>query len=174
VKRVSALLRGFAALASEHADADLLVAGDGPDRGALLRLAAAWGIAGRVRFTGWVGDGLAKSQLYNAAECLVLPSRSEGFPAVVGEAAACGTPAVAARVGGVPEIVVHGETGWLFQPGDDAALRERLAFALAHPPALARIRPAARRIAEERLSLAAATRVLRRVFAPWRAGAACS
>jgi glycosyltransferase involved in cell wall biosynthesis len=166
VKRVSALLRAFAAVTPGHPDADLVIAGDGPDRGALVRFAAAYGLGGRVRFVGWVGDALAKARLYNAAECLVLPSRSEGFPTVVGEAAACGTPALAARVGGVPEIVLHGETGWLFEPGDDAALRERLAFALGRPRALASLRPAVRRLAEARLSPRAALRLLRRVFAP--------
>jgi glycosyltransferase involved in cell wall biosynthesis len=166
VERVSALLRAFAAVAPQHPEAELLIAGDGPDRGALVRFAAAFGLSGRVRFTGWVGDALARVRLYNAAECLVLPSRSEGFPSVAGEAAACGTPVLGARVGGVPEMVASGETGWLFEPGDDAALRERLAFALEHPEALARLRPAVRRLAEAKLSPGAALRVLRRVFAP--------
>jgi len=165
VKRVGALIGCFAELARTHPDVDLLVAGDGPDRAKLERRAAAGPARGRIRFLGWVGDLATKAHLYNAAECLVLPSRSEGFPAVVGEAAACGTPGLAARVGGVPEIVVPGESGWLFEPGDDAALRERLAFALAHPAALASMRPATRRIALARLSPPVAARLLGRVFA---------
>jgi glycosyltransferase involved in cell wall biosynthesis len=129
-----------------------------------------------VRFTGWIGDAQTRARLYNAADCLVLPSRSEGFPAVVGEAAACGTPALASRVGGVAEVVEEGVTGWLVEPGDDRALRERLERALAHPGELEAMRPAARRRAEERLAPGVAAGILRGCFAaqPEGTGGACS
>ena len=57
-----------------------------------------------------VSGAEAKIALYNAADCLVLASAREGFPAVVGEAMACGTPVFAPR-GGIPELVVDGVTG---------------------------------------------------------------
>src|SRR5207302_897221 len=104
VKRVGALIRAFAGLAARHPDADLVLVGEGPDGAALRRLAGECG-GGRVRFLGWVPGPEALVALYNAAQCLVMPSRSEGFPGVVGEAMACGTPVLASRVGGVGELV---------------------------------------------------------------------
>jgi len=163
VKRVSALIRSFAGLAPVHPDVDLLVAGEGPDGQGLRRLAAELA-PGRVRFLGWITGAETLAALYNSAECLVLPSRSEGFPTVVGEAMACGTPVLASSVGGVGELVVDGWTGWLFPPGDDAALGDRLSFALTYPDVTARMRPAARRIAEARVSPAAVAVELRRCF----------
>jgi glycosyltransferase involved in cell wall biosynthesis len=165
VKRVSALVRAFAGLAAAHPDADLLIGGDGPDGKGVRRLAAELA-PGRVHFLGWVTGAEALAPLYNAAECLVLPSRSEGFPAVVGEAMACGTPVLASRVGGVPELVVEGETGWLIPPGDDAALAAGLARVLARPGDAAALRPRARALAEERVSPAAVAAALRGYFPP--------
>src|SRR6266446_9127279 len=164
VKRIRALIRIFGALAREHADADLVVVGEGPDGPMLRRLAEAH-VPGRVRFAGWVAGAEPLAAFYNAAECLVLPSRREGFPTVVGEAMACGVPVVASRVGGVGELVIQGETGWMLPPGDDDVLGARLSFVLAHPQAVASMRPRARRLAEERVSPAVVGAELRKCFA---------
>lgn len=71
--------------------------------------------------------------LYRQADAVVLPSFSESCPMVALEAMACGTPLIAARSGGVSEIVQDGETGWLFPPGDVDALADRIATVLADP-----------------------------------------
>jgi glycosyltransferase involved in cell wall biosynthesis len=163
VKRVSTLIRGFAALAAEQRDADLLVVGDGPD-GQRLRSLGAERAPGRVHFLGWIPGGEAIAPLYNAAECLVLPSRSEGFPTVVGEALACGTPVLASRVGGVGELVLQDRTGWLFAPGDDEGLAAGLSFVLTHPEVIAKLRPQARDLAEARVSPAVVASALRKCF----------
>jgi glycosyltransferase involved in cell wall biosynthesis len=144
----------------------LTLAGDGPDRAELAQLADALA-PGRVRFRGWTA-GRELVDLYATAECLVLPSASEGFPTVVGEALACGTPVVASRVGGVPELVADGDTGWLVPPGDDKALAERLRFALSHPDVLAAMRPRARKAAERRVSPPVIAAELRAAFAALR------
>jgi glycosyltransferase involved in cell wall biosynthesis len=151
IKRVSALIRAFTKASVTHADVDLVIVGDGPDKKE-LQAQAETTAPGRVRFLGWIADACRLSALYNAAECLALPSWSEGFPTVVGEAMACGTPVLASRVGGVSELVVADRTGWLCEPGDDDALTSRLAFILAHPGQVRAMRPAARQIAEERVS----------------------
>ncbi len=164
VKRVSALIRVFATLACSHADADLVIVGDGPD-GAMLRRLAEEHAPGRVRFVGWVAGAEPLAAFYNAAESLVLPSLREGFPTVVGEAMACGAPVLASCVGGVGELVIEGETGWLLPPGDDDALRAGLSFVLAHPEAVASMRPRARCLAEERVSPAVVAAELRKCFA---------
>src|SRR5262249_43938797 len=119
---------------------------------------------GRIRFLGWVSAEEVKAQLYNAADCLVLPSRREGFPTVVGEAMACGTPVLASRVGGVAELVVPGVTGWLVEPGDDAALAAGLAFVLTHREVVAAMRPQVRAMAETRASAARVAAELRQCF----------
>jgi glycosyltransferase involved in cell wall biosynthesis len=78
-----------------------------------------------VQFTGWLSrDQIAV--LYAAAQVLVLPSRWEGFGLVAVEAMRAGRAVIASRVGGLPEVVEHGVTGLLVEPGDAAALAEAL------------------------------------------------
>jgi len=163
VKQVSVLIRAFTALAAEHQDVDLLIVGEGPDSGRLRCLAAEC-VPDRIRFLGWVSSVEAKVSLYNAAECLVLPSRSEGFPTVVGEAMACGTPVLASQVGGVGELVVEGQTGWLIPPSDDKALAAGLAFILTYPDVIASMRPQARAMAEACISPQVVAAALRKCF----------
>jgi glycosyltransferase involved in cell wall biosynthesis len=119
----------------------LVVAGDGPERGALERRAAELGLDGRVRFLGSVPRETVL-RLFRAADASVLPSAWENFPHTVVEALVVGCPVIATSVGGVPEVVRDGENGLLVAPNDasalsetierfftDAALRERLAAA---------------------------------------------
>jgi len=165
IKRISALIRAFTATSVTHADVDLVIVGDGPDRKVLQAQAEA-AAPGRVHFLGWIADASRLAALYNAAECLALPSWSEGFPTVVGEAMACGTPVLASRVGGVSELVVADETGWVFEPGDDDALKSRLDFVLAHPEQIRSMRPAARHMAEDRVAPEKISAELKACFAP--------
>jgi glycosyltransferase involved in cell wall biosynthesis len=151
VKRIGALIEAFAAVASGHPDVDLVVVGEGPD-GTSLRALAQGRAPDRVLFLGWISGPQALAPLYNAAECLVLPSRREGLPTVVGEAAACGTPVLGTRVGGMSELVVDGATGWLIAPGDDEALRKGLDEVLNDPDTVTSMRPRIRKLAEERMA----------------------
>ena len=92
----------------------LLVAGDGPDRAHLTARADALP-PGRVRFLGNVDE---PSTVYTAADALLLTSDTEGLPGVVIEAGFCGRPAIATRVGGVPDAVIDGRTGATAQSDD--------------------------------------------------------
>jgi glycosyltransferase involved in cell wall biosynthesis len=163
VKRIGALIRAFAAVMGDYPDASVAIAGRGPDGTALRELGHSLG-TDRVRFVGWVSgaDGLAA--LHNAAECLLLPSWREGFPKVVAEAMACGTPVIASRVGGVPELVVDDRTGWMVAAGDDEALRERIGWVLSHPEAVRAMRPAVREHAFARVSEPIVAAALRKCF----------
>jgi glycosyltransferase involved in cell wall biosynthesis len=151
VKRVSAIIRTFAALAREHQDVDLLIVGNGED-GEKLRCLGAELARGRIHFLGWISEQTKKAQLYNTAECLVLASTREASPAVISEAFACGTPVLASRVGAVSDLVVEGQSGWLFPPGDDEALASCLGYIFAYPEVIDSMRPKARRIAETQVS----------------------
>jgi len=76
---------------------------------------------GDVKFAGWV-NGCTKAQLLNDCDVYILPSYSEGLPISILEAMSYGKPVISTEVGGIPEIVKPGFNGWLFKPGDKAAL----------------------------------------------------
>jgi glycosyltransferase involved in cell wall biosynthesis len=119
------LLRAMA----EQPEGILLIAGDGPLRSDLERLAAELGA--RVRFLG-VREDLPR--LMNACDALALSSAVEGLPMVLLEAAATGLPSVATEVGGVAEAVLHARTGLLVPPGDSETLAAAMAALAALPP----------------------------------------
>lgn len=90
----------------------LVLAGDGPDRAKLEALASQLGVTDRVRFLGAVPQAQLRSH-YGSADALVLSSSREGWANVLLEAMACGTPVVASRVYGTPEVVAAPEAGVL-------------------------------------------------------------
>lgn len=120
VKNLDLLLRAYAR-ARDQVNAPLTLAGDGPLRPALESLAEELGIAELVHFVG-AQRRREVAALMGRAVALVLPSLSEGWGVVVAESLACGTPVVASRVGGIPEIVGSDEAGILVAPGDENAL----------------------------------------------------
>lgn len=101
----------------------LLVAGDGPMRGSLAGLASSLGTSAFVHL---LGDRRDVPEILNALDAFVLSSDSEGLPLVIPEAMATGLPVVATRVGGVPDVLEDGRTGFLVPSGDEAGLRDRL------------------------------------------------
>src|SRR5206468_8138010 len=114
-------------------DAKLIIVGDGPERGRLERLACEIGVTHRLQFTGAVAQA-ELPRYYSAADALVLASKREGWPNVLLEAMACGTPVIAARVGGTPEIVTSRAAGVLFEPLTAAALSAAVRELLEKPP----------------------------------------
>ncbi|MEK0431135.1 MAG: hypothetical protein RL139_939 [Gemmatimonadota bacterium] len=114
VKRVRDVVRVFAQVRPQ-VEAVLVMVGDGPDRQAAEEEARTLGVAADVRFLGKID---AVAPLLAAADVYVFPSESESFGLSALEALACGVPVVAARVGGVPEVVRDGVTGALLPLGD--------------------------------------------------------
>jgi glycosyltransferase involved in cell wall biosynthesis len=119
-----ALPVAFAALA-DVADAQLVLVGDGPERARLEQLANADGIAGRVTFAGSLPRDAVLRYLAGAAAA-VLPSAWENLPHAAVESLAVGTPVVATKVGGVPEVVHDDVNGLLVPPNDAPALAAAL------------------------------------------------
>lgn len=112
---------------------DLAIVGEGPERGRLEQLRRRLGLADRVRLLGAVGHA-ALPEIYAAADALVLASSREGWPNVLLEAMACGTPAVASAVGGIPEVVRTPEAGLVMKSNTPEGIAEAVKSLFARLP----------------------------------------
>jgi glycosyltransferase involved in cell wall biosynthesis len=131
-KGVHLLLEALHRLAKEGIPFVLNIGGAGPERERLEAQTRALGLEREVRWHGWVED---LDAFFARFDVLCLPSLSEPFGLVVIEAMARGKIVVASATDGPVEIIAHGETGYLFPPGDGAALADRLRTILAEPRA---------------------------------------
>lgn len=163
------LLRAWPRVLERVPRARLMLAGDGESGPRLRALAGELGIDASVVFTGFLRD---LADPYAAADVFVLPSvRDEGCNNALLESMARGLPAVVTDCGGLPESVVHGETGLVVPPADAPALADALARLLADPALRSTFGRAARRRAGERYSIARVTAELERVLRSVRDGA---
>jgi L-malate glycosyltransferase len=154
-KDYGTLLAALARLAESGASFRAALVGDGVERAALAAQAEALGLAPRLRF---LGERPHVERLLPGMDVFVLSSREEGIPNALLEAMAAGRPCVATAVGGTPEVLRDGETGWLVPPSDPAALAGALADALARPDEARRRGAAARRAVREGMSIEAMAR----------------
>src|SRR5262249_31582166 len=102
--------------------------------------------------------------LYAATDVLAITSYTEGIPNVLLEAFAYGKPAAATAVGGVPEVLEEGKTGFLVRPGEPAAMADRLVRLLGDDQGRRTFGDAARRCVEQRFSFEARTSALQRIY----------
>lgn len=133
------------------------IAGDGPQRAALQRLAEQLGIADRVEFLGWQ-SGQQLLTYYRQANIFLFPSRHEGMPNAILEAMASGLPVIASCIAGNEELVIDGQTGCLVASEDVDALRAALQTLLTDPDLRRQMGIASRRRAEENYSWEATAR----------------
>ncbi len=154
-KGFAVLVEAVALARAAGAPLALVLAGDGPERGALERLAARRRIGGSVRLLGF---DAAPEALYPAFDIFALPSLEEGSPLALLEAMACGRAAVATPVGGVAEIVEPERSGLLVEAGSAAALAGALRRLAADADWRRELGAAARRRAVESFDLAAMVR----------------
>ncbi|WP_236827228.1 MULTISPECIES: glycosyltransferase [unclassified Blastococcus] len=141
-KGVDLLIRAVPAVLAKVPRAHVVVVGDGTRRGECEALAGELGVADHVRFTGWRHD---LADVMRAVDVLALPSRWEAFGIVNLEAMAAARPVVGFGVEGIPEVVVHGETGLLSPAGDVDGLARDLVRVLTDPDLAARLGAAGRR-----------------------------
>ncbi len=121
VKRVSLVLEIFRRIRA-RVRAHLVMVGDGPDRAAVERQAAEYGLSDLVDF---VGEQHEVVSWLSVSDLFLLPSAQESFGLAALEAMACEVPVVATRVGGLPEVVTDSETGFICEPDDVEAMAER-------------------------------------------------
>jgi N-acetyl-alpha-D-glucosaminyl L-malate synthase BshA len=129
VKRVVDVVRVFAGV-RKTVRSTLVLVGDGPDRDAAQREADRLGVKRYVRFMGRVDD---VADILRGADLFLLPSETESFGLAALEAMACGVPVIASRVGGLPEVVEDGTSGFLTPVGDVAEMTARALEVLTDP-----------------------------------------
>jgi glycosyltransferase involved in cell wall biosynthesis len=140
VKGFTYLVRAARAVAQDAPDTTFILVGDGSQREALSHEAA--NLGSKFRILGMRDD---VPDIMGALDVLVLPSLNEGMGRVLLEGGASGIPCIATRVGGIPDIVVDGETGLLVPPKDAEALAEALIALVADPARRQAMGEAARR-----------------------------
>jgi glycosyltransferase involved in cell wall biosynthesis len=120
-------------LAAKLPQARMLLAGDGPERTQPALVELARQASGIVQLPGFVED---LDQIYTALDLFIMPSRSEAWGLTVLRAMAFGLPVIASDVGGLPEVVEHGKSGWLVPPESGEALAEAILDAASDPARL--------------------------------------
>jgi glycosyltransferase involved in cell wall biosynthesis len=143
------LLRAAQRVIREVPEALFIIAGEGELREETERLAAELGLQDACLFTGRCAS---VPDLLAASDVCVLSSQAEGFSNSILEYMAAGRAVVATNVGGASEAIVEGETGYLVNAGDDAAMAERLLSLLRDPERRAEMGRAARRVVEQKFS----------------------
>ena len=148
VKQVDAVVNIFARI-RKRVRSRLAIVGEGPDRGKAEELVQALGLSADVEMIGETQDVIG---LLSEADVFLLPSLQESFGLSALEAMACGVPVVASRVGGLPEVVVDGETGYLHPPDQIDRMADSAVRLLSDAGLHARLSANAARLAVERFS----------------------
>jgi glycosyltransferase involved in cell wall biosynthesis len=152
VKNLGLLLEACAALRARGVSFLCVMIGDGTDRGELAATRARLGLEPLVEMIG-AAERNTILQWLRRASVAVLSSASEGMPVSLMEAGACAVPAVATRVGGIPELIEDGVTGLLTPPNDAPAMADAIGRLIANPRLRAEMGRAARRRIDAYFSL---------------------
>ena len=140
------LLQAAQRIVTQHHDVVFLLVGEGPERGFIEKTIQELGLAGKVIMTGFYPN---ISELYPVMDILCLPSLMEGMGLVLLEAMYFGVPVVATQVGGIPEVIIDGESGLLVDPGNSRALAMAITWLLDSPDLQRRLITGGRKRAEK-------------------------
>jgi N-acetyl-alpha-D-glucosaminyl L-malate synthase BshA len=146
VKQIEAVVRVFEGI-RRHVRARLLMVGEGPEWPKADRLVQDLGLSEHVEM---IGEEPEVNTLLAVSDLFLLPSLQESFGLAALEAMACGVPVVASRVGGLPEVVIDGETGFLHPPADIEAMTASAVRILSDDDLHARLGAESRRVAVTR------------------------
>ncbi len=130
IKDVKTLLNAAATAVKKNDKLRFIIGGDGEERKSLEKLAKTLELDKYVSFIGWVSD---MSSFFSLIDVHVMTSLSEGFPYALLEGAAAKKATVSTAVGGIPALIDSGVNGFLFMPGENAALAEKLVFFAENP-----------------------------------------
>jgi glycosyltransferase involved in cell wall biosynthesis len=155
------LVRAAERVLREQPDTGFVLFGEGPERARLLKQINAAGLGQSFILAGFRAD---LDRFLPHFDLLVLPSNTEGMPNVVLEAFAAGVPVVATAVGGTPEIIEEGVSGYLVPSGDDEAMAERICLALDNADALPDMGRKGRLYVQEKFGFATQADLYRELF----------
>ncbi|HWU65379.1 MAG TPA: glycosyltransferase [Methylophilus sp.] len=128
------LVEAVALLAARGKKVELVLAGDGEMRTEIESQIHKHQLGGQITITGWITSAQVREYMQHSS-AMILPSFAEGLPVVVMEAMALKRPVLTTYVAGIPELVVHGKTGWLFPAGDVQGLADVIEEFMATPVA---------------------------------------
>ena len=148
VKRIPDVVEVFAGIAAK-VPVRLVMVGDGPERPRAVERAEELGITDRVLF---LGKHASVDELLACADLFLLPSKNESFGLAALEAMSCGVPVIASNMGGLPELVTHGETGFLLPLGAVEEMADAGIRLLRDPALWLKVSGAARQDAKDRFS----------------------
>lgn len=126
------LVEAIAEVRRRGVDCELTLIGDGEMRPSIEQLVSRLGLQQHVTLAGWMSGAQVREALLRS-RALLLPSFAEGLPVVLMEAMSLGRPVLTTYVAGIPELVVHGESGWLFPAGDVGVIADAIESCLAVP-----------------------------------------
>jgi glycosyltransferase involved in cell wall biosynthesis len=169
VKGVAVLLEAMSKLSETHPVLQLDIVGDGPDRPEMERNVAELGLSDRVTFLGYRSQAEV-AELLETTDVFVLPSFAEGVPVTLMEAMGAAVPVVTTQVGGITELVVDGETGFIVRPGDPDVLADRIARLVDDPELRRRMGRRGREVVEADFTNRTEASRLKSLFEHSRAG----
>lgn len=146
MKGVKELVKAFPLVLKRRNNVKFLMCGDGVLYNEVIKELRLNGIHDKVKMVGWIPHNEVPNYL-NELKLLVLPSYSEGIPGIIQEAMACGTPVLATSVGGIPDLIKDGETGFIMKDNSPECIAKNIVRALEHPN-LSRIVENARKLIE--------------------------
>lgn len=146
----------------ERGEVTFLIGGDGHLRNSIEKYIDKKRLNYKIKVSGWIPHERLPTYL-NELKLLVLPSYTEGLPNIMLEAMACGTPVLATAVGGIPDIIRNGHTGFLMKENSPQCIAENVIRALDHPN-LQRIAYEARELVEREFTYEAAVERYKRVL----------